>query len=462
MTNDETSDDADPFGPVPTAEGLIAIRPALAQQKRPVVSGLLSSFCPFSFVIRHCLPLLTTLFLSPVLVAQADWPQFLGPQRDGSTAATNLGAGAWPKEGLRTVWQMKVGAGFAGPVVADRKALIFHRLDVQETLTCLDAVSGRQLWQGGYRTEYRDDFGFDEGPRGTPAVAKGKVFTYGADGMLQAWNVDDGHKLWSVDAKATLGARKGFFGRVCSPLVEGDLVVVNIGGRDGAGLVAFDVATGKVRWKVTDDEASYASPVAATVAGRRRIYAITREALVGINPTNGTLAFRLDWRPPMHASVSAATPLVIDDSIFLSASYGTGATLLRVRDDKPEKLWSADEALSNHYATSVHHDGFLYGFDGRQEQGCDLRCVELKTGKVRWSEGGLRAGTVTLVGRQLLVLTEQGELIRATASPDGFKAIGRAQILPLGVRAHPAVASGRIYARSKDRFVCVELDSQKP
>jgi outer membrane protein assembly factor BamB len=153
---------------------------------------------------------------------------------------------------------------------------------------------------------------------------------------------------------------------------------------------------------------------------------------------------------------------VIDDSIFLSASYGTGATLFRLRDDKPEKVWSADEVLSNHYATSVHHDGFLYGFDGRQEQGCDLRCVELKTGKVRWTEGGLRAGTVTLVGNQLLVLTEQGELIRAAASPAGFKAAGRAQILPVGARAHPAVASGRFYARGKERLVCIDLGIQDP
>jgi len=398
--------------------------------------------------------------ISQAWAARADWPQFLGPRRNGSALETNLGA--WPKDGPRMVWQAKVGAGFAGPVVVGSQALVFHRVADRETLSCHDAATGRELWQAGYPTKYRDDHGFDEGPRGTPAVADGRVHTFGADGMLQAWGLQDGKKLWSVDTKAELGARKGFFGQACSPLVEGSLVIVNVGGRDGAGLVAFDQGTGKVRWKVTDDEASYASPVAATVGGQRRVYAITRAALVGVKPTDGALLFRYPWRPPMDASVSAASPLVIEDLIFISASYGTGATLLRLGPGDPEKVWSTDDALSNHYATSVYHNGFLYGFDGRQEQGCELRCVEFKTGRVRWSEGGLRAGTVTLAGAQLLILTEQGELIQAPASPAAFKPAGRAQILPFGVRAHPAVAGGRFYARSKDRLVCVEWKVPPP
>jgi outer membrane protein assembly factor BamB len=151
--------------------------------------------------------------------------------------------------------------------------------------------------------------------------------------------------------------------------------------------------------------------------------------------------------------------LIVGEFIFLSASYQAGAVLLRVKDDKVEKVWSADDVLSNHYATSVHLDGSLYGFDGRQEQGPSLRCVELKTGKVRWSEDRFGAGTVTLADQHLLILRENGELILAPASPDGYKPIARAQVLPNGVRAYPAVADGRLYARSKDTLVCVDLRS---
>jgi outer membrane protein assembly factor BamB len=386
----------------------------------------------------------------------ADWPQFLGPTRDGIYSGPTL-AEIWPKEGPPVVWQRKVGQGFSGPTVSEGKLILFQRVDDSEVVECLDAKSGKVFWKAEYPTAYQDDFGFDPGPRATPTMVEGRVYTFGAEGTLNCWNLDDGRKVWTIDTKKQFGARKGFFGLACSPLVESNAVIVNLGGRDGAGVVAFAKASGQVLWKVTDDEASYASPIAATIGGRRYVFVVTRVALMALSPADGRVVFRYEWRPPMHASVSAATPLVIDDLIFLSASYGAGARLLRFKEGGPEKIWSADDVLSNHYATSVHHGGFLYGWDGRQEQGCDLRCVELKTGKVRWTESGLGAGTVTLAGNQLLVLTEKGELLRAPATPAGFKPTGRAQILPFVARAHPALADGLFYARSKDKVVCVDL-----
>ena len=399
------------------------------------------------------------LAVSPALHA-ADWPQFLGPQRDGTTTETNLAA-AWPKDGPPVLWQKPVGQGFAGPVVAGGRLVIFHRVADQEIVEALDAKSGKALWKAEYPTRYRDDHGFEEGPRATPAIAADAVFTFGADGMLSAWKLASGEKVWSVDTRKQFSAGKGFFGPVCSPLVDGNAVILNIGGMPGAGIVAFDKAIGRVLWKASDDEASYSSPVIATLDGKRRLLVVTREALVAANPADGKFWWRYPWAPPMNASVSAAVPLVIGDEIFLSASYGTGATLLRFKETGPEKIWSKDDVLSNHYATSVHHNGFLYGFDGRQEQGCTLRCVELKTGKVRWSESGLRAGTVMIVNDQLLVMTERGELLRAPASPEKFKPTDRAQILPFTVRAHPALADGLFYARSKDKLVGVDLRAKR-
>ena len=401
-----------------------------------------------------------TVSLAQCAALAGDWPQFLGPNRDGAVTDAGL-APEWPKDGPRVVWRQAVGAGFAGPVVSGGRLILFHRLADREVVNCFDANTGHEQWKADYPTHYRDDFGFDEGPRGTPTIVSNRVYTYGAEGMLSCWDAGNGRKLWGVDTRAQFHQQKGFFGMVCSPLAEAGAVVINVGGTDGAGLVAFDQATGKVRWTATDDPASYASPVAATVSGTRRIFAITREALVSLNPLDGAVGFRYPWRPAMDASVSAASPLVIDDLIFISASYGTGATLLRLRENRPEKVWSSDEKLSNHYATSVHHDGYLFGFDGRQEHGCDLRCVELLTGKVRWSQGGLSAGTVTRAGDRLLIMTEKGELIQAPAAPTAFKPTARAQVLPFGVRAHPALADGKFYARSKDHLYCVDL-SKKP
>lgn len=373
---------------------------------------------------------------------------------------TNL-ASRWPKEGPPILWQRQIGEGFAGPVIRRGKLVLFHRLGGDEVVECLEAKTGKELWKKEYPTHYRDDFGFDEGPRATPTIANGRVYTFGAEGGLNCWDFKTGERQWSVDAKRTFAARKGFFGLACSPLVEGEAVIVNLGGREGAGIVAFDPTTGKVLWKTTDDEASYSSPITASLGGERSVLVITREALIALQPAAGKILFRYPWRPSMSASVSAAVPLVVKDEIFLSASYGAGATLLRFNEGRVQKVWSAGDALSNHYATSVYHDGFLYGFDGRADPGFQpepsLRCVEWKTGKVRWSESGLGAGTVTLVNGDLLILTDKGELFQAPASPGAFHSVARAQILPSSVRAHPALADGLFYARSNHKLECVDL-----
>ena len=395
----------------------------------------------------------------------SDWPQFLGPTRNGVYAGTDL-AEAWPKDGPPVVWQRKVGQGFSGPVVASGKVILFDRVEDKETVECMEGQTGKPVWSLSYPTAYRDDFGFDEGPRATPAIADGRVFTYGAEGMLTCEDLATGRKLWSVDTKTEFHAPKGFFGIACSPLVEGNAVLLIVGARNGYGIVAFNKTDGKVLWKTGDDEASYSSPVAGTAGGGRCAFFLTRSALVATRPDDGKVLFQFPFRPPMRNSVTAATPLLVNDTVFLSASYGTGAALLQLTESAPRKLWASDEVLSNHYATSVYHDGFLYGIHGRTDPGFEppasLRCVELKTAKVVWEQTAFGAATLILAGNQLLLLTERGELIRAPASATAFKPNARAQILSSQVRAHPALAEGLFYARSKDRLVCVNLKKSAP
>ncbi|MBI3191831.1 MAG: PQQ-like beta-propeller repeat protein [Pedosphaera parvula] len=403
-----------------------------------------------------------TIFFLPLLTTHApasDWPQFLGPTRDGVYAGAPL-AEQWSKEGPRVVWQKKVGEGHSGPAVAAGKVILFHRLGDRETVECLDAATGKPAWSFDYATDYSDSYGSGDGPRATPTIADGKVFTFGPSGLLHCLDFASGKKVWSHDTQREFGARLGFFGLACSPLVEGNAVLLNAGGADGAGIVAFDKDTGKLLWKATDHEASYASPVAATLHGQRLAVFFTRAGLVGTTLNGGEIRFQFPWRSRMSASVNAATPLVIGYQIFLSASYGTGAALLRVKPDYAlEKVWSGDDVLSAHYATPVHLDGFLYGIDGRVDPGfppAQLRCVELQTGKVRWSED-FGAATVTLAGKHLLLLKENGELLLALPTPDKFTPRARAQILGGGARAHPALADGFLYARSREKLVCVDL-----
>jgi outer membrane protein assembly factor BamB len=397
--------------------------------------------------------------VSVTRASASDWPQFLGPTRNGVYGGQTLTA-SWPKDGPPVVWQRKVGQGFSGPAVASDKLVLFHRIDDKETVECLDAKTGKGLWSFDYPTAYRDDFGFDEGPRATPAIADDHVYTYGAEGVLTCLDLTSGKKVWGLSAKSDFHAPKGFFGIACSPLVESNAAILNIGG-DGAGIVAFDKLSGKILWKATNDQPSYSSPVAATINNRRYLFVLTLANLVALDPANGQVLFQYPFRPPIRSSVTAAAPLIVDDEVFLSASYGLGAVLLKITPDGPKKIWSGDDILSNHYATSVCLNGFLYGIHGRTDPGFEppasLRCVEFKTGKVRWQQDGFGAATLTLAGDQLFILTDKGELIRAPATPSAFKPLDRAQVLPTQVRAHPALASGLFYARSKDKLVCLDL-----
>jgi outer membrane protein assembly factor BamB len=398
----------------------------------------------------------------------ADWPQLLGPTRNGISTETNLSA-TWPADGPPVVWKKKIGAGFSGPVVAAYRLILFHRQNDKEIVDCLNATNGNPIWHFDYPTTYHDDFGFDEGPRATPTISDGRVYTFGAEGALNALDFQSGKKIWNVDTKEKFHAPKGFFGMACSPLVEGDLVIMNLGGSDDAGIVAFDKKTGAVRWKKTGHEASYSSPIAATVNGTRYAFVFTRDGLTALHPSDGTIEFEFPWRSRMNASVNAATPLVQSDLIFLTASYGTGAVLLRFgRDDRaassssvqPSTVWSGDDILSAHYATSILHDGFLYGIHGRTDPGLErpsLRCVEFKTGNIRWSTEEIGPATLTFADGQSFIMAETGELLRVSASPTKFKITARAQILGSSTRAFPALANGLFYARSKDAITCVRL-----
>jgi outer membrane protein assembly factor BamB len=399
------------------------------------------------------------IFLFAVLfgisVVGEDWPQFLGPRRDGSY--TGEISAAWPKDGPTRSWQKDVGAGFAGPAVAQGKVFIFHRVGEEEKLDCLDADTGKAVWSNGYPTDYHDDFGFDPGPRSVPTIAEGRVFTYGADGMISAVGAGDGETLWRMDAKKEFGSQKGWFGRACAPLVVNDLVLLNIGGENGAGIVALHVATGKLRWKCSDDEASYSSPTIAIFDGKTNALFVTRHNFLGLDPATGKIFFQYPFGPTERASVTAATPLVNGNLVFLSGCYGAGSTALRVENEKPAKVWSSGEVMLNHYATCVHRGDLLFGFDGRQEQRPAFACIDWKSGKLLWRKPNYGAGAVVIAGDHLLILLESGELVLAEANATAYKELQRAQVLGSGSRAYPALADGYLYARSKDKLIRLDM-----
>lgn len=409
--------------------------------------------------MRRLLACLLCLGASYLTAAAEDWPQILGPSRDGIYRGTVAIANAWPAGGPKVVWKRAVGEGLAGPAVAGGRLYLHHRQQKEEVVEAFDARTGAPVWRYAYPTTYRDDFGFDEGPRAVPVVAGGRVFTYGAEGELTALDAATGALAWRLNAMQQFGVAKGYFGAAGSPLVDGGRVILNVGGKArGAGLAALDAATGKVLWTATSHEASYSSGTMATLNGARVAVFLTREGLVGVDPATGAVKFQQRWRARYASSVNAATPLVTGDQIFISASYETGAALFRVGPAYAlTPVWSDDETLSNHYATSVLVDGVLYGFHGRQEYRPSLRAVELKTGKVRWEVERFGAGTVMAIGNRLLVIAEDGQLSLAPLGTPAFTPVARATVLPPTVRAYPAFADGLLYLRNDRTLVALDL-----
>jgi outer membrane protein assembly factor BamB len=398
--------------------------------------------------------ILTTL-VAGVQDARYDWPQFFGPGRDGVYRGDPILA-EWGPDGPAELWRRDVGAGFSGPVAGSGRLILFHRILNREIVEAFDARTGETLWQYAYPTRYRDDFGFDEGPRAVPVIADGAVYTFGAEGRLSSVDFETGRPIWSVDTMERFNVPKGFFGQGGSPLVEDGRVIANIGG-PGAGIVAFDARTGEVLWRATDHEASYSSPIGATLSGRRHAIFLTRNGLVGLDPATGEVRFERVWRSRSASSVNAASPRVVGEQIFVSAEYGPGAGVLEWDQDRFVEVWTSNDVLTNHYATSVYHDGYLYGYHGRQELGPSLRAVEFATGRVAWTIEQFRAGSILRAGDRLVILREGGELVLAEASPEAFRPTARAQILPPTTRAYPALAGGLLYIKNDNTLICLDL-----
>ena len=374
----------------------------------------------------------------------ADWPQHLGPNRNGVANDVDFSPTG------KILWSRDVGAGFAAPVVSEGKLYLYHRVGTDEICEVRDANSGKTQRMTAVPTNYRDDFGFDEGPRAAPVVANGRVFLHGAHGVLTALDAGTGKTLWQISTMTVFGVEKQFFGQASSPLVMGDKVMLQIGGK--AGIAAFAAASGKQLWTGTTDEAGHASPV--PYKNGEAVF-FTRTGLVVLDTATGKVRGQMRWRARSNTTVNAATPIVMGDQVFLTSSYEVGAALVDLTKLPFKPIWSGDESLSAHYATPVLKDGFLYGFHGRQEMGPELRCIEMKSGKVKWSEARFGAGTVLLAGAKLVVMREKGDLLIAEASPKGYKKLHEFKILDGTVRAAPAFANGTLFVRSERKLVAV-------
>lgn len=402
--------------------------------------------------------ILILLFLFPAAARADDWPQFLGPNRDGHSQEKNLIA-QFPKAGPTIVWQRGVGEGYSGPVVAGERLILFHRVGNEEIVESLNAMTGKPQWKFASPTDYQDALSKGNGPRSTPTIAGDKIVTLGAEGTLTCIGLADGKKNWSRSLTKEYKTPLGYFGIGTSPVVEQNLVLVNVGGKN-AGIVAFDLADGKEAWRATSDPPSYSSPVLCTIDGQRLAVFFTRTGVVVLEPKSGAIRHQQRWRARYDASVNAATPLIAGNLAYFSASYETGSLLLKLRKDGADEVWTDEDIMSNQYNTCILDGGYLYGFHGRVDSPIPptFRCVELKSKKVMWNAERFGNGSMVLADGKLIVLTENGDLHLVEASPAAFKELAKARLLnAVPCRAQIALANGRLCARDQRKLVCVEM-----
>jgi outer membrane protein assembly factor BamB len=390
--------------------------------------------------------------------------------------------------------------------------VICDRVGKEVRIRCLEAETGRELWQHRYATDYVDTFGYDGGPRAAAVIAGDDVVTFGPEGRLECRSLADGASRWHVDTSAAYHVVRNFFGVSTAPLVvdvgEQQLVIVQVGGSPpgsappsperldlvkglDSGLVAFDLATGGERWRSSDQLASYSTPVLATIDGRDRLLAWMRDRLLVVDPATGNVQADVRWRADELFSVVAASPVVAGNEVLLSETYGPGSVLLKVTPAglQPVRKDPAgsrpNRSLKSHWATPVLHDGHLYGSSGRNAGDALLVCADWKTGAIRWSEAGLGRSSVVWADDHLIVLGEFGDLVLVKATPERYEEVSRARLVaaPTDTQnattdramqgrgaellvapcwAAPVIAHGYLYVRGAGRLVCLDLMGARP
>jgi len=405
-----------------------------------------------------------------------DWPGFLGPQRNARSSERGI-LTQWPAAGPPLRWSRPVGEGYSAPTVSRGRLFTFDRHGDSARLTCLHSETGKEFWRAEYPTHYEDLYQFSNGPRAAPLVDGERVYVFGVEGMLRAHRVRDGRLLWSVDTAKAFGVVQNFFGAGSSPVIEGDLLIAQIGGSpadspsiqsgrvsgNGSGIVAFDKRTGKVRYRITDELASYSSPAVTTIGDRRWGLAFTRGSLVAFEPASGTVDFIYPWRARKLESVNASNPVVVGDTVLISEAYGPGASLLRLRPGGYDVIWQdapgRDKSLQTHWSTPIFHEGYVYGCHGSGSGDAELRAVDYMTGKVMWSRPGLGRTQLLYADGHLIVLSEFGKLYLVRATPQRYELVaGTAEALvERPAWSAPVLAQGLLYVQGKDRLVALEL-----
>jgi len=381
----------------------------------------------------------------------SDFPQFLGPNRDGRLAGPKL-ATNWTAQPPAQLWRVLVGAAWSGFAVAGAAAITQEQRGEDECVVAYDLETGKVLWSHADKKRYFNTLA-GEGPRATPTVAGQRVLTHGATGLLNCLDLVDGHVLWAEDVSKENGGSIPNWGEATSPLVQNDLVIVNAGGPQETSLVAYRVADGSLVWSNGTERAGYSSPVLATLAGTKQIL-LFAEALIGCDATTGAPLWQFPW-PGGHPHVSL--PVIASDSdVVISSGYGTGSARVKVERDATGK-WSARQVWRSNrmkakFTDLILYRGYIYGLDDGI-----MECIDARTGALAWKDGRYGHGQSLLVGELLLVMGESGDVILVDPQPDRLRELTRFTALNEKTWNPPALAGEYLVVRNDKEAACFRM-----
>lgn len=385
-----------------------------------------------------------------------DYPQFLGPGRDAQVDSVRL-ARDWERTPPQLVWKKPIGAGWSGFAIVGKYAFTQEQRGPHELVTCYHLTTGRLVWSHADEGRFQSVVGGD-GPRATPTVFQGNVYSMGAEGVLNCLDAATGRRIWSRNIQLENDVPNLQWGRSGSPLVVGRRVVVNVGADDGRSLVAYDRVSGDVQWSAGDDVASYSSPALARLCGVDQVLIVNQDWLVSHRLKDGRILWRHPWPGNSSANASASQAVGVDDRrVFVSKGYHVGAALLEISlggdgTFSAEEVWNKSSVLRTKLTNVVIRDGFVYGLS----QGI-LECVALDTGKRQWKRGRYGHGQIMLIDDLLLLSAEDGEVVLLEASPDEHRVLGRFQAVQGKTWNNPALSGPYLLVRNAREAACYRL-----
>jgi len=412
----------------------------------------------FSFVrLLSLCPIALVLFGGLAKSMAGDWTRWRGPHLNGISSETGWLA-KWPDDGPKRLWKAKVGTGFSSVSVANGRVYTIgnagrSRDAETDTVFCFDAVTGKQIWSHAYEAKLDPKY-YAGGPSSTPTVDGNRVYTLSKRGLLICLGSAEGQVIWEKNIATETKAKRPTWGFAGSPLVIDDTLFVNVGAHG----TALDKKTGRILWSTGRESSSYSSFVPNIRGGRQELVMFAHDTVVAVDPKTGSVLWSYPWET--KHDTNSADPILIGDTVFISSGYDRGCALLKINGNKVTKLWE-NKNMRNHFNPCMLIDGHVYGFDGNTGR-ATLKCIKLATGKVQWEEdsfGGF--GAIQAIGKKLLIISNQGELIVAEANTNEFTEISRAQVTGPKCWTTPVLSNGRIYCRnSRGDLTCLDVSGK--